>query len=62
MIIFYIKIKIRAGGGNLRAAGGSFGAAGCSPLLFLFMGNTTKVVVSFLVSEQQQSLRQIFDQ
>ena len=41
MIIFYIKMNIRAGGGSFRAAGGSFRAAGCSPLLFLFMGNTT---------------------
>ena len=48
MTIFYIKMKIRAGGGNFRAAGGALGqqggafrAAGCSPLLFLFMGNTT---------------------
>ena len=40
MTIFYIKMKIRAGGGNFRAGGGSFRAAGCSPLLFLFMGNT----------------------
>ena len=41
MNIFYIKMKIRAGGGNFRAGGGNFRAAGCSPLLFLFMGNTT---------------------
>ena len=40
MTIFYIKMKIRAGGGSFRAAGGNFWAAGCSPLLFLFMGNT----------------------
>ena len=33
MTICYIKMKIRAGGGSFRAAG-------CSPLLFLFMGNT----------------------
>ena len=39
MTIFYIKMKIRAGGGSFRAGGGSFRAAGCSPLLFLFMGN-----------------------
>ena len=42
MTIFYIKMKIRAGGWNFRARGGSFRAAGCSPLLFLFMGNTTE--------------------
>ena len=40
MTFFYIKMKIRAGGGNFRAGGGSFRAAGYSPLLFLFMGNT----------------------
>ena len=40
MTIFYIKMKIRAGGGSFRAGGGSFRAAGCSPLLFLFVGNT----------------------
>ena len=33
MTIFYIKMKIRAGGGSFRTAG-------CSALLFLFMGNT----------------------
>ena len=33
-------MKIRAGGGSFRAAGWSFRATGCSPLLFLFMGNT----------------------
>ena len=32
-------MKIRALGGSLRAGGGSFRAAGCSPLLFLFMGS-----------------------
>ena len=40
MTIFYIKMKIRTGGGSFRAGGGSFRAAGCSPLLFLFVGNT----------------------
>ena len=33
-------MKIRAEGGSFRAGGGSFRAAGCSPLLFLFTGNT----------------------
>ena len=31
-----------AGGGSFRARGGSFRAAGCSPLLFLFVGNTSQ--------------------
>ena len=44
MTIFYIKMKIRAGGGNFRAGGGIFRAAGCPPLLFLFMGNTSFTV------------------
>ena len=48
MTTFYIKMKIRAGGGSFRAGGGSFMAAGCSPLLFLFMGNTMKVTNSQL--------------
>ena len=43
MTIFYIEMKIRAGGGSFRAGGGSFRAAGCSPLLFLFMGNTSPI-------------------
>ena len=41
MIIFYIKMKIRAGGGNFRAAGGALGQQGAPPpLLFRFMRNT----------------------
>ena len=34
-------MKIRAGEGRFRAGGGNFRAARCSPLLFLFMGNTS---------------------
>ena len=48
MTIFYIEMKIRAGGGNFRAGGGNFragggtlGQQGAPPLLFLFMGNTS---------------------
>ena len=37
-------MKIRAGGGSFRAGGGIFRAAGCSPLLFLLMGNTNIVM------------------
>ena len=43
MIIFYIKMKIRA-------AGESFGAVGCSPLLFLFMGNTKNMLILYCSS------------
>ena len=57
MTIFYIKMKIRAGGGNFRAAGGSFSAAGCSPLLFLFMGNTN--LLEHLVSQVDVIVMQI---
>ena len=46
MTIFYIKMKIRAGGGSFRAGGGRFRAAGCSPLLFLFMGNVRRYMCS----------------
>ena len=31
MIIFYIKMKIRAGGGRFRAAGGALGQQGAPP-------------------------------
>ena len=55
MTIFYVKMKIRAGGGSFRAAGGSFRAAGCSPLLFLFMGNT--IIVHFSEDSDKAAIK-----
>ena len=45
MTSFYIKMKIRAGGGSFRAGRGALGQQGAPPLLFLFVGNTIALKV-----------------
>ena len=51
-------MKIRAGGGRFRAGRGNFRAAGCSPLLFLFMGNTT-LTLDLMVDLQHKCLQHL---
>ena len=41
---------------KIRAGGGSFRAAGCSPLLFLFMGNTNSMTAKLLIEHHWEFL------